>query len=266
MRCRGVLALVQYRSMATIGLIAAMPDEIRPLLRLAKPWERSCSGRFLLWRLRTGDVDLCLVESGMGIDRAAAATEVLVAVASPAVIVSFGFGGAALPGLGVGDLVVGTSCWLAGPQGLILRRGIDRTLAEGLAGELVRRFGGIARGEIVTSPRILRKRDLAQVLPVGMDFPVLDMETAAVAETCHRHGIPLVALRAISDAAGEELAFSLDEFTDSEMAIRPLKVLATIARKPWIIPQLLRLARNSRAAGKRLAGGVTAAVELLSLR
>lgn len=265
MRCRAVLALVQFRSMTTIGLIAAMPDEIRPLLRLVKPWERSLCGRFPLWRLRTGDADLCLVESGMGVDRAAAATKALLA-ASPAVIVSFGFGGAALPGLRVGELVVGFSSWLAGPQGLVPRRGIDRTLAEGLATELDRRCGGVARGEIVTSTRILRKRDLANRLPATIASPVLDMETAAVAEVCHRHGIPLVALRAISDDAAEELDFSLDEFTDSEMAIRPLKVLATISRKPCIIPQLLRLARNSRAAGKQLAGGVLAAAEFLSRR
>lgn len=266
MRCRAVLALVQCRSMATIGLIAAMPDEIRPLLRLVKPWERSRSGRFPLWRLRTGDTDLCLVESGMGVDRAATATEALVAAASPAVIISFGFGGAALPGLPVGELAVGMSSWLAGPQGLVPCRGIDRTLAKGLAAELDRRCGGVARGDIITSTRILRKGDLAQRLQATIASPILDMETAAVAEVCHRHGIPLVALRAISDDAAEELAFSLDEFTDSEMAIRPLKVLATIACKPWIIPQLLRLARNSRAAGKRLAGGVLASVEFLSRR
>jgi len=243
-----------------------MPDEIRPLLRLVTPWERSCSGTFPLWRLRVGNAALCLVESGIGFDRATAATEALVAAASPVVIVSFGFGGAALPGLRVGDLVVGMSSWLAGPQGVVLRRELDRTLAAELAGELDRRCGGATRGEIITSTRILRKEKLAQGLPAGIATPVLDMETAAVAEACHRHGIPLVALRAISDDATEELAFSLDEFTDGEMAIRPLKVLATIARKPWLIPQLLGLARNSRAAGKRLAGGVAATVEFLSRR
>uniref|UniRef100_A0A831UCV0 Phosphorylase n=1 Tax=Geobacter metallireducens TaxID=28232 RepID=A0A831UCV0_GEOME len=252
--------------MATIGLIAAMPDEIRPLLRLVKPWERSHSGRFSLRRLRTGNANLCLVESGIGVDRAAAASEALVAAASPAVIVSFGFGGAALPGLRVGELAVGMSSWLDGPQGLVRCLGIDRALAEGLAAELDRRCGGAARCDIITASRILRKGDLAKRLPTAIASPVLDMETAAVAEACRRHGIPLVSLRAISDAAAEELAFSLDEFTDDEMAVRPLKVLATITRKPWIIPQLLRLARNSRAAGKQLAGGVLAAVEFLSRR
>ncbi len=219
-----------------------------------------------MWLLRVGSVDVCLMESGMGVTRAAAATDALVAATSPAAILSFGFGGAALPGLKVGDLAVGITSWLAGPDELVPRQGIARELAEQLTAELERVCGGVARGEIITSPRILKKGDLAPSLPAEMTAPILDMETAAVAEATHRHGIPLVALRAISDDAAEELAFSLDEFTDNEMAIRPLKVLATIARKPWIIPQLLRLARNSRVAGKRLAQGVLATIEFLSRR
>ena len=250
--------------MKTIGLIAAMPDEIRPFLRIVKPSARMTSGKFPMWRLRIGGTDVCLMESGMGVDRAAAATEALVAAASPAIIVSFGFGGAALPGLRVGDLAVGMVNWFADAKNLAPRQGIDRTLAEELAEELDRACGCVARGEIITSPRILRKRDLAHSLPAGTISPILDMETSAVVEVAHRHGIPLVPLRAISDDATEELAFSLDEFTDEDMAIHPLKVLATIARKPWIIPQLLRLARNSRVAGKRLAHGVLATIEFLS--
>jgi adenosylhomocysteine nucleosidase len=252
--------------MGTIGLIAAMPDEIRPFLRLAQPATRLYRGKFPMWRLRIGSVDVCLVESGMGIARATAATEAIVAAASPTAILSFGFGGATLPGLRVGDLAVGTMCWFVGTEGLAPRQGIDRKLAGELAEELDRACGGVARGEIITSPRILKKGDLAHSLPAGIASPILDMETAAVAEAAHRHAIPLVSLRAISDGAAEEFAFSLDEFTDDDMAIRPLKVLATIARKPWIIPQLLRLARNSRVAGKRLAHGVLATIEFLSRR
>ncbi|ABB31510.2 nucleoside phosphorylase [Geobacter metallireducens GS-15] len=250
--------------MGTIGLIAAMPDEIRPFLRLASPAARLHGGRFPIWRLRVGNDDIVLVESGMGIDRATAATDALVAAASPVAILSFGFGGAALPGLKVGDLAVGMTSWFAGTEGIVLRRGIDRNLAEKLAEELNRICNGVTRGEIITSARILKKGDLAHSLPNGISSPILDMETAAVAEAAHRRGIPIVALRAISDDAEEELSFSLDEFTDDDMAIRPRKVLATIARKPWIIPQLLRLARNSRIAGKRLAQGVLATAEFLS--
>jgi adenosylhomocysteine nucleosidase len=57
----------------------------------------------------------------------------------------------------------------------------------------------------------------------------------------------------VSDAAEEELGFSIEEFCDPELKISLARVLRCIAGKPWIIPQLLKLSANSRRAGKNLA-------------
>ncbi len=266
MRCRRAPALVKCRAMQTIGLIAAMPDEIRPLLRMVGEARREQCREFPLWRVQTGDTEACLVESGMGPLRAATAAEALISAASPSIMLSFGFGGAILPGLRVGDMVLGTESWLANEGRFSRRQGIAATLAGEIAAELGKSLNGIASGTIITSAGILKKADLIQSLPAGTSFPILDMETAAIAEIADRHGIPLVALRAVSDDAGEELSFSIDEFTGPDMAISPLKVMATIVRKPWIIPQLLRLARNSRIAGKRLAQGVLTTLDFLAGR
>jgi adenosylhomocysteine nucleosidase len=73
-----------------------------------------------------------------------------------------------------------------------------------------------------------------------------------------------MAIRGISDAADEELDFSLEEFCDRELRISPLRVLACIARKPRIIPQLMRLAAHSKKAGLRLAAGVELALKALA--
>jgi adenosylhomocysteine nucleosidase len=87
------------------------------------------------------------------------------------------------------------------------------------------------------------------------------METAAVARIAAASGIPLVAVRAISDGADEELGFTIDEFTDREMNISAWKVLRTVAARPRIIPQLIRLARNADVAGRNLAIAVIALLE-----
>lgn len=243
-----------------------MPDEIRPLLRMAGEARREQCREFPLWRVQIGDTEACLVESGMGPVRAAAAAEALISAASPTIMLSFGFGGAILPGLKVGDMVLGTESWMANKGGFTHQQGISKILAGEIAAELGKSLNGIASGIVITSAGILKKKDLIHSLPNGTEHPMLDMETAAIASIANRHGIPLVALRGVSDDADEELSFSLDEFTDQNMTIRPLKVMGTIARKPWIIPQLLRLARNSRIAGKRLAQGVMMTVEFLSGR
>jgi adenosylhomocysteine nucleosidase len=82
------------------------------------------------------------------------------------------------------------------------------------------------------------------------------MESAAIAIVAVENGIPFCGIRAVSDPFDEELGFSLDEFCDQRMRIRIPRVLLTIARKPRIIPQLIRLARNSRVAGASLSQAV----------
>lgn len=249
----------------TIGLIAAMPDEVRPLLRRVGPVEKCRKEHFTLYRFVLHDIGVTLIESGMGPLRAARAAEAL-AEASPAAIVSFGFGGAVLPGLEAGDLVVGTGCWLAADSGLLPRGDIDRGLAADVLAGIGTALHRATLGEIITSEKILTKRRLAPRLPPNLHAPILDMETAAVAETAARYEIPFVSLRAVSDDAREELSFSLDEFTDRDMNIRLTKVLATILRKPWIVPQLIRLARNTHQAGAALAAAVLATINLLATR
>jgi len=113
------------------------------------------------------------------------------------------------------------------------------------------------QGDILTAGEILGKKELADTLRQQDTVnPVLDMETWAIALVAAREKIPLLAIRAISDAADEELGFNISEFTDSGMTIRIHKILGTIIRKPRIIPQLLRLAGNSRIAGRNLAAAI----------
>ena len=248
-----------------IGLLAAMPDEIRPLLKRVGRVERGRAERFREYRFTIRNIEVRLVESGMGMERATAAAEVLSAV-SPAAVISFGFGGAVLPGLAVGDLVVGSGSLLYDGGKFRQCEGINLALADDLLHRLTGGPFQAAAGTIITSRHILNKGALAPALPPALERPVLDMETAAIASVMSSRGIPLVALRAVSDDAAEELAFSLDEFADHNLTIRPAKVLFTILRKPWIVPQLVRLARNSRLAGETLASAVTAAVPAIASR
>jgi len=73
--------------------------------------------------------------------------------------------------------------------------------------------------------------------------------------------VPFLAVRGVSDDVGEELGFSISELTDARMRIRIGKVLKTVAGKPWIIAQMLRLAKNSGKAGKNLALAIAVLLE-----
>ncbi|HJV34439.1 nucleoside phosphorylase [Geomonas sp.] len=236
-----------------IGVIAAMPEEIAPLLGRVRDVRKDKVGGFNVYRFSTGGgTPVVLVESGMGPKHAAAATKLLIEQESLRVIVNFGFGGGVLPGLEVGELVLAERVLLLETGGVSEAAGCDPALCDPLIESC--RSAGIAlkRGTFITAASIMNKKEVAEKFP-GMTNPVLEMETAAVAATARRAGIPVVAVRGISDAADEELGFSLEEFCDAELNIRIGRVLWCLAKRPWIIPQLLRLASNTKRAGKMLA-------------
>ncbi|MHC1697651.1 MAG: 5'-methylthioadenosine/S-adenosylhomocysteine nucleosidase [Geobacteraceae bacterium] len=238
----------------SIGIVMAMQEEIRPVLRRLGKHRREQAGQFPVYFFQRDGRQIVLIESGMGIKKAAAATAELLSCATPRIIISAGLGGGVRHGLNVGDIV------LAG-QSLALREGLTHqagnlaneallsAVHESLSGRPIR----IMDGTTVTTSSIVNKRLADQLVAKEVVNPVLDMETSAVAETAARNGIPLIAVRAISDAADEELLFSLDELTDRELNIHIGKVLMTIARKPRILPQLIRLAKNSKLAANNLA-------------
>jgi adenosylhomocysteine nucleosidase len=236
---------------ACVGLIAAMPEEIRPLLRRVGRYRKEKRSGFSFYRFELGGRGVVLVESGMGPAHAAAAADALIAAAAPATIVNFGFGGAVLPGLAVGDLVVAEEV-------LLLEKGrISDVLLPDLSllEKLESRGAGLplGRGTFLTAATVMNKEEVARTLSSRIQTPVLEMETAAIMRVAARRGIPVAAVRGISDPFDLELEFSLEEFCDEELRIRLPRVLACIARKPRIIPQLLTLSANSKKAAAGLA-------------
>lgn len=197
--------------------------------------------------------NMVVVETGMGFKNAARATEVVIETMAPSLLISTGFCGGVSKNLLVGDVVVAKEMYIAA-NGLIEQVSINipdssLTLAARSQATGARIFGGAFAG----TPTIMQKSALARLLPDRTVNAVVEMESAAIAIVAAESGIPLIALRSVSDPFDEELGFSLDEFCDRHMRIRPAKVLWTMLRKPRIIPQLIRLARNSRIAADTLS-------------
>jgi adenosylhomocysteine nucleosidase len=78
---------------------------------------------------------------------------------------------------------------------------------------------------------------------------VVDMETSAVARVCREHDVPLLALRAISDTAGQRIPVPLEFSFDLERQrpkVRPL--VAFLAHNPTlIVPFILFVTGLARA-------------------
>lgn len=237
----------------TVGIIVAMPEEIKPLLKGIPSVVRETLGIFPLYRFTQHNRHFALIESGIGADRALAAAQTLTEALNPELLISMGFSGGISDGLAAGDVVIGTRFLVHRGDCMIEETGV-RTIpppAVLTAPNMTAGFS-IAEGTIISSSSVQSKTVIAGQLPERVTRAVVDMETSAIVRFATLSRMPLMAIRSISDERTEELGFSMDEFMDSSMQVSVRKVFLTVIRKPWIIPQLYRLYRNTTRAGRNL--------------
>ena len=241
-----------------IAVITAMSEEFRAVAACFASAGVTAAGAPGTARYQSGEHQFIVVESGVGFDNAARAVEALIRDGRPDLLISTGFCGGIVPELRAGDVVVAKQIIIAGEDGFeeipvqLSPAGRNFVADEAADGKRT------ALGAFVSTAAITSKSRLAGMLSGCYSNPVVEMEGGAIAIIAAEQGIPLLAIRAVSDSADEELGFSLDEFCDPDMRrIRPYKVLLTVLRKPRIIPQLVRLSRSSRRAAESLTAALS---------
>lgn len=237
--------------MDTIGLVVAMSQEIHPFLRFARGWNRTTFGKFPGYRFKLFGRDCRLVRSGIGLERAILAARALLADARPQLLISFGVGGGIEADLHVGDVVLGReSCQLDlfGVSQFRPLASLTNLAQEAVAQALQPRGTGLVWGTIVTTPGSQTLQPRAEIL-----HPVLDMETAGVALVAEDMGIPLLALRALSDTPLEPIPFDIEAFTSGKAGTRLVRIAQTLLQHPGIIFQLIRLGQNTEKAAQNAA-------------
>jgi adenosylhomocysteine nucleosidase len=231
----------------TVAFLAAMKIETRPFLRRIGRYRRGSIGRFTCYRFSIHAQPCVLVETGVGRSRAADAVEALLHVETPGLVVSFGIAGAPLAGLRVGDVVFGLSV-------------CERPSKAWQAVELATQFSGarVLHGVMVTTRA-------EQIIDwTRSEHPVLEMETSAIAEVCAKAGIPLVALRSVSDSRDDPIPFDLAHFVDDQYQVMTRRFLAAVLRRPSFLTALLRLRGNAVRAAEAAAAAVVAAVAAIA--
>lgn len=247
-----------------IGIVVALPEERVALVKRLKQVKRRVVDGIPLYGGMLEGRQVCVIEGGMGTAAAIRATRLLLAETRPCLVLSAGFCGAIRPGPQVADLVISKRLLALDDQGLheISQPGGELSAAR-LSAELHHRGVRTWQGSFITANGIITKAAVAESLPTDLPTPVLEMESTAVARVAMTAGVPFLGLRAISDDAAEELNFSLDELTDTQLRISIPRVLFTCLKKPRIIPQLARLAANSGKAGKALGVALQQIVPML---
>jgi adenosylhomocysteine nucleosidase len=246
-----------------ILLLAALPQEVRPFLRLSHarrrrdlPWP--------VWEFALGEIRGLLALTGMGEPAAREAASQGLAQFSPQILVSMGFGGALSPELHPGDLLLGDSFGRYDPATGSLTP-VDEApappcpLAELLPALTAAGLTALA-GSFITTPRIIHKGREGLSF-AGLRRPVLDLESAALAELAASAGLPFLGLRAVTDAAGEEIPDFLDPAEDKSVGV--LDALGWLVADPRRLKDLIYLWRRSRLAASRLAAALGVLLPLL---
>ncbi len=217
--------------MSKVAIVAALEREVHPLVKGWRAGEREYDGR----RFRFFEKDeLVLVCGGIGAQAARRAAEAVIALYAPKVLCSAGFAGALDPRLKVADII----------QPL---RVVD-------AGDCSSVTLGRGEGVLVTFGSVASREQKAK-LRDSFSAQAVDMEAAAVARAAEVRGVRFAVVKVISD----EFDFNLpaifpatQRFVDANGQFREGRFAWFAALRPWLWPQIARLARNSGRASRAL--------------
>lgn len=210
--------------MKTVLAIAAMPEEILALDKLlGDQGKKSQLYAMEIHSHQLGELELITAQSGIGKVNAACSTTLLIDKFKPDYILNTGSAGGLHQDLTIGDVVVSET---------VRHHDVDAVNFGYKLGQVPRMpeyyqasrelidlidhaefdFNTII-GEIVAGDSFIAE-DKAKDIIIN-NFPqalAVDMESSAIAQTCHRFNIPFAIIRSISDVANQEASVSFDEF------------------------------------------------------
>jgi adenosylhomocysteine nucleosidase len=111
--------------------------------------------------------------------------------------------------------------------------------------------GAKAANVSLTSEKIVATAEEKEEL--SQKGSIVEMESTHILGAAMQRHVPCVAVRAISDAADEDLPVDFARILDSHGHLRMGGLLKEVGLSPYRIPLLLQFGRQSRAAGKSLA-------------
>jgi adenosylhomocysteine nucleosidase len=228
-----------------IAFVCAMPMELSPLVKKLSLHKTEIDGV----EVHRGTLDgreVVAIVTGMGTKLATEATERLLDATLVERVVVVGITGAVENETPIGTLIL--------PE-VVVNSATGREYRPQRMGD------GEPHGKMWTGDELLTDPDVIAGLR-AQGVVSLDMETAAIADSCERRGIPWSVFRVISDRATDG---SIDEevfrLSNQDGTPNGRAVAAYFAKHPGRIPRMARLARGAKLATKTAADAAIRAVE-----
>lgn len=208
-----------------IGIIAAMPEELKLLVEHLEMAEKHQRLGHVYYTGRIKHHEVVLVESGIGKVMSAMSVAVLVNDFEVTAVINTGSAGAVASGLEIGDVVVADRLVyhdvdvtaFGYDYGQMARQPLyyeaSRYLVEEMKAVLEKTQQTSRVGLIATGDSFIAGQDkIDQIKAHFPDVLAVEMEGAAIAQAAHSLGLPFMVIRAMSDTASHDANITFDEF------------------------------------------------------
>ncbi|MGB6685642.1 MAG: hypothetical protein WBH24_18465 [Candidatus Acidiferrum sp.] len=214
-------------------------------------WERR--REFDLFKANIGPNEVTVLLTGMGVDNAAKAMS-SIPIEVHDLCISTGLAGSLDGSLVPGDIAVSRATEMLDQSLLIASEPILVDLAVASGAKLV--------NVSLTSEKIVATAEEKEAL--GRKGSIVEMESTHILAAATQKLVPCVAVRAISDAADEDLPVDFARILDSHGHLKMGGLLKEVGLSPYRIPMLIQFGRQSRAAAKSLANFLDRYVSTIS--
>lgn len=209
-----------------IGIIGAMDEEVELLKETLDGRQEHSIAGYTLYTGTMHGVEVVLLKSGIGKVNAAIGTTLMLQTFQPTCVINTGSAGGFAADLNVGDVVISSEVrhhdvdvTVFGYEhgqvpGLPAGFTPDNYLAD-VAERCIATMDNIntVQGLIATGDSFMNCPErVAKTRENFPDMKAVEMEAAAIAQTCHQFDIPFIVIRALSDIAGKESNLSFEQF------------------------------------------------------
>lgn len=202
--------------MQRIGIIGAMAQEVSILAGQLDNAERYEHAGFIFYTGTRHGLEVIVLQSGIGKVNAAVGTAVLLERYQPEAIINTGSAGGFATDLTIGDVIISDDVRHHDVDAVVFGYEMGQVPGMPAAYHADERLRDIARGAIATLGEVNVREGLIatgdafmadpeRVAATRALFPsmlAVEMEAAAIAQTCHLYGCPFVVIRALSDIPG----------------------------------------------------------------
>ncbi|MFI0471279.1 5'-methylthioadenosine/S-adenosylhomocysteine nucleosidase [Halomonas sp. HMF6819] len=202
--------------MQRIGIIGAMAQEVSILADQLEGVERLEHAGFVFYSGTRHGLEVVILQSGIGKVNAAVGTAVLLERYQPEAIINTGSAGGFAEDLDIGDIIISSEVRHHDVDAVVFGYEMGQVpgmpaayLADAALSDVARQaimdLGevNVREGLIATGDAFMA--DPARVAATRAQFPsmlAVEMEAAAIAQTCYLYGCPFVVIRALSDIPG----------------------------------------------------------------